>query len=658
MANRPIRLLLVITFALGACSSTDSRDANLGASASALSIDPRFVEHQQLEPSDDDTARTFGSAVAVSGDIAIVGSEYHDHLGMADTGAAYIFERSGNLWSEKQELIPKGLKAEDRLGVSVAIDAETALVGAFWDDDKGSNAGAAYVFVRDGSVWSEQQKLTAATSAALGLSVALDGDSAIVGSPGESSQAGAAYVFVRSGTSWTLQKKLVASDAEASDQFGFAVDIKGDAAIIGAFGYDRDANDMTRSFGAAYVYTRSGSEWTEQAKLLPLAPRDSTQFGMAVQIDGDTAAVGAPAEGNELPGKPGAAYVFENTDGIWTQTQKLSAAGITTVNWFGRRLALEGDRLVIGAPSEANMQGVAYLFTRSISTWAQTQKLEGSKKNSAGSVGLSGINLLVGSPTLDSTYVYALKDENGASCSEAYGCISGHCVDGVCCESACGGGATNDCVACNLSENAGSCVPLAIDTACGDQSDTACSAPDSCDAQGTCLPNHAADTTPCDDALFCTAESSCSDGSCRGQGDTCEPDKFCDEQGDMCSDSPPATVDGGAADGGSRLDGSMSDGGGIDSGIGIDSGRGSDKDPPKKDGGCAVHEHRPGLLTFLLVLAVVSLRLRSRRGRAPRQASVSQADVRVRRGRRPRVCASPPTGVKRPSLAADQDGRR
>ena len=193
----------------------------------------------------------FGGSVAISGDTVVVGAPRDDDAGF-DSGSVYVFVRSGTTWTEEAKLTASDAAAEDEFGVSVALSGDTALVGASGDDDAGSGSGSAYVFVRNGTSWSQQVKLTASDAAAedgFGASVALSGDTALVGASGDDGtgvSSGSAYVFVRNGTSWIQQAKLTASDAAAIDYFGYSVALSGETALVGA-----PFND---GVGSAYAY--------------------------------------------------------------------------------------------------------------------------------------------------------------------------------------------------------------------------------------------------------------------------------------------------------------------------------------------------------------------------------------------------------------------
>jgi hypothetical protein len=343
----------------------------------------------------------FGIAVAISGDTAVVGA---GGVGSFQ-GAAYVFTRSGTVWSQQQKLTATDGAAGDRFGSSVAISGETAVVGAW---GVSSNAGAAYVFTRSGTVWSQQQKLTATGAAAgddFGISVALSGETALVGADAVDSFKGAAYVFTRSGTVWSQQQKLTATGAAAGDQFGCSVALSGKTAVVGALG----ASSYT---GAAYVFTRSGSVWSQQQKLTATGGVAWDRLGSSVAISGETAVVGAWGVDSET----GAAYVFKRSGTVWSQQQELTATGGAGSDIFGFSVALSGETAVVGAYGVGSNTGAAYVFTRSGSAWSQQQELTATGAAVGyyfgSSVALSGETALVGAHGVGSykgaAYVFAL----------------------------------------------------------------------------------------------------------------------------------------------------------------------------------------------------------------------------------------------------------
>ncbi len=375
--------------------------ADTGA-AYPLTIDPVIVSQEiKLTALKEQRPDRFGSAVALSGDTALVGAGIAYTEG-AISGAVYVFVRNGTDWSQQGKLLASDAASGDQFGVAVALSGDTALVGASGNDGAGENSGSAYVFVRSGTDWSQQAKLLASDGAAndqFGAAVALSGDTVLVGVAlpyvgFPTSKSGSAYVFVRSGTTWAQQAKLVADDAAAGDQFGAAVALSGSTALIGA----RNDDDAGSNSGSAYVFVRSGTTWTQQAKLVASAveAESGSEFGVAVALSGDTALVGAYLEGR--------AYVFVRSGTTWTQQARLAAGPFRSSDEFGKSVALVGDTALIGAPStygvRGSRSGSAYVFVRSGTDWSQQAKLEvpdGAYEEQFGfSVALSGSTALVG----------------------------------------------------------------------------------------------------------------------------------------------------------------------------------------------------------------------------------------------------------------------
>ena len=288
-----------------------------------------WSEQQKIQAASD----LFGRSVSMSddGNTAIVGAP-----GDYPAGAAYIFTRSGTTWTQQQKIQASDKQADDYFGTSVSIssDGNTAIVGAYGEDTGATSAGAtsagaAYIFTWSGTTWTQQQKIQASDKQAsdfFGFSVSIseDGNTAIVGAYGEDtggSDAGAAYIFTRSGTSWSEQQKIQASDKQASDQFGRSVSISddGNTAIVGAYLEDTGATEEDTGVtdaGSAYIFTRSGTTWTQQRKIQASDKQAYDYFGWSVAIsgDGETTIVGAIYE--DTVGAPtgasdtGAAYIY------------------------------------------------------------------------------------------------------------------------------------------------------------------------------------------------------------------------------------------------------------------------------------------------------------------------------------------------------------
>src|SRR5262245_51627210 len=396
-------------------------------------IDPILTRQQKLTGLDGAANDYFGAAVAFSGNTVIIGAP--DNNGMEDDkGSAYVFTRNGATWTLQQKLTAQDGGANSGFGFSVAISGDTVVIGALLND-VGANRdqGSAYVFTRSGAVWTQQQKLIAQDGAAndtLGYSVAISGDTVVVGAPmndvGASRGQGSAYVFTGNSTVWTQQQKLTANDGAANDSLGGSVAISGDTVVVGE---NIDKVGATEGHGSAYVFTRNGTVWTQQQKLIADDGAEGDQFGRSVAISGDTLVVGAPF--GDIGGNfsQGSAYVFTRSGAVWTLQQKLTADDGEAGDFFGLAVALNGDTLVVGAVNDhiggnvgALGQGSAYVFSRSGTVWTQRQKLiadDGAADDRFGSaVAFSGDTVVIGARLDDidsnrdqgSVYVFVLPD--------------------------------------------------------------------------------------------------------------------------------------------------------------------------------------------------------------------------------------------------------
>jgi len=262
-----------------------------------------WTEQAKLMASNAAAGDEFGWSLGIHGDTIVIGA-------WSGSGTAYVYARSGIVWTEQAKLTDGA--DSDRFGWSVAISVDTLVISAYFDDAHGENSGSAYVYTRTGTVWSNQAKLTASDAAAedrFGYSVAIHGDTLVIGSywdDDSGSSSGSAYVYARSGTVWTEQAKLTASDAAGGDQFGDCVAMDGDTIIVGAVNDD----DKGSGSGSAYIYKRIGTVWTEQTKLT--AGDDATlgdHFGDSVGIKGDTIVVGATQD-DDNGDSSGSVYIF------------------------------------------------------------------------------------------------------------------------------------------------------------------------------------------------------------------------------------------------------------------------------------------------------------------------------------------------------------
>ncbi len=363
------------TVVVGAPSKNDGANVNQGV-AYVLTYSNNVWGHQAtLRPSDGATDDHFGVSVAISGNTIVVGARHADVNSNSDQGAAYVFVRNGGIWTEQQKVTDFfGGMAQDRFGTSVAISVDTLVVGA----DPFPRQGAAYVFVRSSGVWSPQQKLTNSTGTTydiFGVRVAISLNTVVVGAAqdtiGFNSPQGSAYVFVRNGTVWNQQARLIAGDGAAGDQFGFSVAISGDSVVVGAPFDSVGTNSLQ---GSAYVFTRTLSSWNQQAKLTASDGKVGDYFGWSVAIHGYTIVVGAPHD-DVQSSQQGSAYVFVQTGQIWSQQQQLTAFDGWASDKFGTSVATSAGAIVVGAPlddfpygacrpwcNSSADQGSAYVF--------------------------------------------------------------------------------------------------------------------------------------------------------------------------------------------------------------------------------------------------------------------------------------------------------
>jgi hypothetical protein len=449
-----------------------------------LTIDP-IAQQAYLKASNTDELDYFGYSVAVSGDTVVVATPYEDSSATGidgnqtdnsatDSGAAYVFVRNGTTWSQQGYLKASNTAADDLFGNSVAVSSDTIVVGAHGEDsiatgvngnqadNSASVSGAAYVFVRSGGVWSQQAYLKASNTEAgdvFGYKVALSGDTIVVGAAGEDSSAtgvngnqannsadasGAAYVFVRNGGVWSQQAYLKASNTGINDHFGSSVAVWDDTVVIGALFEDsgatgvngNQADNSASASGAAYVFVRSGTTWSQQAYLKASNTGADDWFGYSVDVSGNTVVVGAFHEdssatgvnGNQLNNSAvdsGAAYIFARSPGapgVWSQQAYLKASntggGGPDGDFFGTTVAVSGDIVIVGANQEdssatgvngnqadnsAFNSGAAYVFVRSPgaqNSWSQQAYMKatntGGGDNFGISVAVSGATMVIG----------------------------------------------------------------------------------------------------------------------------------------------------------------------------------------------------------------------------------------------------------------------
>jgi len=343
-----------------------------------------WTQQAYMKASNPGASDEFGKSVGISGDTIVVGAPGEDSGGTGvngnqadnmglDAGAAYVFARSGTVWSQQAYLKASNARRWSTFGQSVAVAGDTVVVGApdEYTVPSGINGneteypdrvsyGAAYIYARSGTAWSQQAFVKLGNSfsyAQLGFSVAAFGDKVLVGAPGEGSSStgvnsglndfgaynsGAAFLYNRSGTTWTLEAYFKASNTGANDAFGRSVGMSGDTVVVGAYvegsastgingSQTNDVLDAELS-GAAYVFVKTGSFWSQQSYLKSSSAGDTEFFGNSVAVSGSTVVVGTPHDVNQyntLFEYPGESYIFEGF-GSWFSLSTIAANGKVT----------------------------------------------------------------------------------------------------------------------------------------------------------------------------------------------------------------------------------------------------------------------------------------------------------------------------------------
>jgi len=381
-----ILLVLSACFLLAGCQAGDDEEF----------VEDTFSALRKLTADDPANDDKFGLSIAVSGSYALISAPAANPVG-SDSGAAYLFLQSqggADAWGQVKKFQAADGAANDLFGFAVDLSGDTAVIGAVGD---AADKGAAYVFHRNqggADAWGQVAKLVASDAAEgdnFGFSVAIDGDTVIVGAMGEDGSGtdeGAAYVFYRNqggADAWGQVAKLAGEDAENVDQFGYDVDVEGDLVIVAAPGVDGAGTDR----GAAYIFMRDlgGSDgWGLVKKLTASNASDSTWFGAPAALSGGVAVIGAAWDDNGGTYR-GAAYIFARHQGgtdNWGELKKLSASDPQNNAMFGYAVAIDGDTIIVGAGWDdggGTERGQAYIFVRNEGgpdNWGEAQRLRAS----------------------------------------------------------------------------------------------------------------------------------------------------------------------------------------------------------------------------------------------------------------------------------------
>ncbi|MCP5500639.1 MAG: hypothetical protein H7A25_12090 [Leptospiraceae bacterium] len=407
---------------------------NSGGSTTAsisITIEGVWAQEAYLKAANAEANDNFGSSVSISSDTLAVGA-YKEASNQttitngttasadnsaANSGAVYVFKRSGTTWAQEAYLKAANAEANDNFGISVSVNADTVAVAAHLEDsnqttitngttasadNSASGSGAVYVFKRSGTTWAQEAYLKAAnaeTGDSFGISVSVNADTVAVGAYKEASNqttitngttasadnsaanSGAVYVFKRSGTTWAQEAYLKAANAEANDNFGISVSVNADTVAVGAQQEDSNQTTITNgttasadnsaaNSGAVYVFKRSGTSWAQEAYLKAPNAEASDFFGRYVSISSDTLAVGAFGEDSNqttitngttasavnTASSVGAVYVFKRSGTSWTQEAYLKAANAEASDYFGSPVSISSDTLAVGAYQEDSNQ--------------------------------------------------------------------------------------------------------------------------------------------------------------------------------------------------------------------------------------------------------------------------------------------------------------
>jgi len=464
--SSPITVSAVTDYAFRVCARDTYGQFSSGVTTTATT---GWYQEAYIKAPNAQAADYFGYGVSISGDIMVVGSMFEDsnqttvsngttastNNTNTDSGAAYVFKRTGSAWSHEAYLKAPNSDLNDSFGYSVSVSGDTIVVGNDGEDSNqttvtnGTNAstdnsasasGAAYVFKRNGSAWSQEAYLKAPNSEAydnFGYSVSVSGDTIVVAAllddsnqttitngtisstDNSASSSGAAYVFKRSNSTWQNEAYLKAPNSEAIDYFGFSLSVSGDTIVVGASNEDSSQTTVTNGTtastdnsasgsGAAYVFKRNGRTWTHEAYLKASNNEGGDSFGAGVSVSGDTIVVGNEGEDSNQTtvtngtnastdnsaSSSGSAYVFKRAGGSWTQEAYLKAPNADSADYFGFTVAISGDTIVAGAGGEdsnqttitngasasvdksANYSGAAYVFKRTAANWVSEAYLK------------------------------------------------------------------------------------------------------------------------------------------------------------------------------------------------------------------------------------------------------------------------------------------
>ena len=343
------------TIIVGASDDDNVKGIDAGSAYVFRKVDDAWVETQKLIASEIADTAFFGYDVDIDGDYAVITACWSDDLG-EKTGSAYIFRLEGSEWIEEAKLTAHDAGEDDRFGISASISGDYVVVGSFFDDDNGSRSGSAYIFKKEGTSWTEQVKLTPGDGSAddwFGVNVSMDGDYVAVGSRYNDNEkgtnAGAVYVYKREGSDWIEQTKLLPS--ESFDNVYFDVcEIDGANLVVGAWG----DGIVETAAGAFYIFHNEEDNWLLVDKLFASDMNMRDNFGRGVAIHGDRIVIGSFLD-DDNGADSGSGYIFRWNGVEWYEEMKLLASDGDTLDNFGLSVDIELNHIVVGARQDDDM---------------------------------------------------------------------------------------------------------------------------------------------------------------------------------------------------------------------------------------------------------------------------------------------------------------
>lgn len=526
----------------------DDRGTNAGAVHFYQLSGGSWVQRQKIYAADAAVEDQFGRGMAIAGDVAVIGSYRADVSGFNDAGAAYVFRYNGSSWIQQQKLVPFDPAAGDNYGYAVAIDGNVIVVGSYLDDDLGPSTGSAYVYRYNGSSWVFEQKLLPPRPSVLfGVSVSVSGNVVVGGSYWDNEKgtgSGSVSVFRYSNGSWTHEARLLASDGVANDYFGRTLSVSGGVLAVGAEGRD----DRGFESGAVYVFRNSGAQWAQEAKLHSNDQAAYDRIGVSVVVRGDAIVTGAPYAEDRTLAWPrtdqGLAYLFRYQGGSWVQAQRIVAPDGYYYDLFGSAVGLDrsggGISIVVGCPGDARNgteAGSGYPFVGSCGS---------SPGGCSTNAECNDNNPCTTDVCSSGTCTYS---NNTITCNDGNACTSNdRCNAGQCGGTAVTCNDNNPCTtdSCNASSG---CVFANNTNTCNDGS--ACTTGDrclngvcggtavSCNDNNPCTNDSCNTTTGC---VFANNTNTCNDGNACTSGDRCL-NGVCGGTTVACNDSNACTDD-------------------------------------------------------------------------------------------------------------------